>query len=517
MHADHNATTTRRVPSWIIVTMIAAAAIGVIAYRPHVVWPFDVIDFSEFLPLLEQHDSFVSRLGALDAYYAQHGRFNVLQYAGTVMRWMAFGDWTPGWQLTRMVVMLGVIGSCGMLLRRLGASRLGAAAGAAFFLLAPPASTAWVRLTTAEPLATLIVIAMTLRALGFQERRRWGPDVVVQAGGAAVLLLLKEMFLPLLLLPLLAALVRCDGGRWRFAPVSRRSIVLVASVACACLVVAIPILLIYRSAPATGYVSLLGVRWMSPGTIVAVWLPLLLPFPSLAGGISLVWFVAMVSWFAIMVVGWGGLLRTADGRRFWLPWLVLCLAWPLIGVAIYAPWPVYASFYAIPYLLGPAALLAFALTSVQRHAAHGTRLSSAAVAAIGLLCLTEAHQSGGRRHANQVAADRLIEHVAGIDGIDSVFFASVNQNRLDWTGPGQTMARHATATHRPWPPTAGMPCDTAAVQPRPRTVLIWYSYRCTPGRGPVRVSEIYRYVEWRRWQIGADTITARVEVLRGGG
>lgn len=516
MHLSHNAMAPRRVPAWALGALGITIVVGMVAYRPEVAWPFDTVDFSEFLPLLEQNDSFLSRLAAVNAYYEQHGRFNVLQYAGTVARWEAFGAWSPGWQLTRMLVMLGVIACCGVLLRRLGATRLGATAGAACFLVAPAAASAWVRLTMSEAIATLVVLSLTLRALGFRDRATWKLDLVIQAGGAVVLLLLKEMLAPLLLLPALAALATHAGGAWRLTRPDRRFFGLATAVGVACAVVAIPIALTFGRAPRAGYVSLLGAQWISPEAVTALWAAAVLPFRLVPERMSVPWLLAMVAWLTIGVVGWGPALRDPVLRNRCAFWLTMAFGWPLVGIVIYTPWPAVASFYGLPYLLGPAAFIGFGLSMLQRQAAHGTRLAMVVALAIGIVATTDAQEYAARRHASQLTAHQLIVWVADSVRVDSVFVAARQAHRLVMAGPGPTLARHAAATHRPWPPTRDFPCAAGAEPGFAPRAVIWTSAECRIPRGPAQVVVRYGFVDWARWRLGSDSVIARVEVSPGG-
>ena len=78
--------------------------------------------------------------GTLVDYYASEGRFNIVGYAFLAARWNLFGWSSPGWQLARGAMMLLLIGLTYVLLRRLGASRLGATLGGSVYLIAPAAA-----------------------------------------------------------------------------------------------------------------------------------------------------------------------------------------------------------------------------------------------------------------------------------------------------------------------------------------------------------------------------------------
>jgi hypothetical protein len=192
--------------------------------------------------------------------------------------------------------------------------------------------------------------------------------------------------------------------------------------------------------------------------------------------------------------------------------LALCLALPLLGLLVHAPWPSYQTYYGIPYLLGPAALLAFGVTHTQR------RLGSSAIAVVAVVPvlvvgLTDAQEYAVRRHAEQVLADRVITVVAARSGVDSVVVGHPNPPVRAWTGLGPTLNRQGEATGRPWPPAIDVPCEVAASPPNHsrRTLLLMFSSRCkADAQGPVLAVERYRLVDWSRFRVTLDSSAVHV-------
>src|SRR5512145_2741937 len=111
----------------------AAALVAFLLYRPDTAAPFEIVDFSETLPILTEGQGFTDRFQGLVSYYLQHGRAAFGLSAGLAARWSLFEWWTPGWQWARFLVCLAVVVLTWRLLRLLGASRAGAAAGAGLF------------------------------------------------------------------------------------------------------------------------------------------------------------------------------------------------------------------------------------------------------------------------------------------------------------------------------------------------------------------------------------------------
>src|SRR5262245_62682312 len=100
---------TRRFPGWLLLAL--AAALAVVVYRPWYPRAFDVLDFSEFLPILKSAHDPLHRFTALVDYYArQHGRFNVLSYAALAAKWSWLGDHPLLWQLLRAGELVAIAG-----------------------------------------------------------------------------------------------------------------------------------------------------------------------------------------------------------------------------------------------------------------------------------------------------------------------------------------------------------------------------------------------------------------------
>src|SRR5262245_61410373 len=85
---------------------LGGTAVACALYTPWVSRPFDILDFSEFLPLLTGAGGFLSRLSALNDYYVhQHGRLNLLSYAALAAKWSVLGDSPMLWQWLRFIEM----------------------------------------------------------------------------------------------------------------------------------------------------------------------------------------------------------------------------------------------------------------------------------------------------------------------------------------------------------------------------------------------------------------------------
>lgn len=195
--------------------VLGATALALVTYTPWVARPFDIFDFSEFLPLLHRESGFFGRFFALVDYYTnEHGRLNVVSYAALVLKWTLLGDRPSLWYWLRFLQMGLLVGGVYLLARRLGAGWTGAAAGASLFVSSRAAQDAWIRVTMGEPLGLAFMLAAALMVTD----RRWAsPSSVRPAAVVGVLvaaaILAKEMlvaWVPTLLL--LGACYR-EGGR----------------------------------------------------------------------------------------------------------------------------------------------------------------------------------------------------------------------------------------------------------------------------------------------------------------
>jgi len=496
--------------------VVAAASLAWAIYRPERARSFDILDFSEFLPLVGRASTFADRFSALLGYYASQGRANLIPYAVIAAKWTWFGTWSPGWQLTRAALMLTLIALTFALLRRLGASGLGAALGSSVFLMAPAAADAWVRLTMAEPIGAALVLALALRATRFQGSNRWGRQVALFGAGAAAIVLTKELLAPALLLSVAIALVMRGDGSLGAPELSRRNIVLVMTWLAVSVAVLLPLVMLYARAPTSAFAAQYGSSFQSPGGLAAITIATLVPFEPVPNPASAAWILAIGGFTMLIAAGWRvGFHSRAEGARSrWL--LGVSLVFPLIGALAYLPWPAYQSFYALPYLTGTSILIAMAATYLEREARHGTKWALLGWGSAAVYALGGASAKAGRADAVQRAADAVVRIVAGEDAVDSVIMATAQPARQAWQGLGPTLARFASATGRPWPPTRDARCEDAArlVKTATRTIVVVFSSQCTlknpSGRNVVAP---YRRVDWSRWHLVDDSL--RADILRG--
>ena len=443
---------------------ITALVVGLIAtylvYRPDRLLPFDFLDFSEFLPLL-QREAYFARLDALfDYYLGEQGRANVIAYVILAAKWGVFHDYSPAWQWIRFATMWGVILLAYRLLRRIGSTPLASIAGASIFAFSPPAVDGWTRLTMAEPMGTALLLLACLLALSPSEgpraeRRVWIGFAVL----CAAMVLLKEMMAAVLVLPIL--LVWAVPDRLLSGPKRSRLRTLVTSACVAIPVASIPVVVTMLRARSDAFTADYGSTVRPVSDVVAQWSLGVLPFspgtsfpPSLAG-------LALLLFVALLVAGWSWKVRRNKGapdesRAL----LITAVLFPLLGAATYLPWPAYNRFYAIPFLLGGSILAAGALSELESR--PRSLRTGAYVAWLLFLVFAAgdaANQSNRMAERQRVNRDVVARLAREMRPTDTVFVATELQPPAAWQGIGPTLQRYGQALGYTMPHVINARCE----------------------------------------------------------
>ena len=463
-----------------ITALVIGLVITFLVYRPDRVLPFDFVDFSEFLPLLRR-DSALERLDALfDYYLGQQGRANVVAYVGLALKWELFQDYSPAWQWIRFGVMWCVIILTYRVLRRIGGTPLSSIAGATVFTFSPPAVDGWTRLTMAEPMGTVLLLAATLLALAVP--REPSREIRVGLGFAVlcvVMVLLKEMMAAVLLFPI--ALVLALPARLLGFPRLLRARTLVIAAVIAIPLASIPVVVTMLAARSDAYTADFGSKFRPIGDVFAQWSLGVLPFspgtsfpPMLVG-------LALVSMALVLIGGWTLRLRKSATRTddhrlmFWV-----AVVFPLFGAATYLPWPSYNRFYAIPFLLGGAILASGALTELE---ANSKRLAMGGYAAwlmflvfAGADALNQSNRMAERQRINR---DVVVRLSAERSVTDTVFLATEQQPPTFWQGIGPTLQRYGEALGYPMPRVINARCeDSRRMASSGQHAVIFYNSLC---------------------------------------
>jgi hypothetical protein len=428
-----------------------------------------------------------------------------------------FGDWTPGWQLTQAATMGVVIAQSFILLRRLGVTAFGAAVGASIFLFAPAAARGWIRVTMAEPIGMIVVLALALRALGFQQRARWWPDVWWFVVGTLFVLQTKELMAPVLLVPLCLALTMQSDGSLSLPRWSSRNVALVVAVGVATITTFIPLAFIYLNASSNAFASQYGSSSQSIGGLIVIWLSTLVPFIVVPARPSVMWAGALIAFIGMIASGWWiashDRVQRSYARRLFAASFVI----PVLGALSYAPWPMYEERYSFPYLLGVCVLLGLSASYLQREVPRGLLAGAAAWIIILIFGLGNAAGQVTRADAVQRTVDRVVHTVANQPGLDSVLVGTFGEAKPAWIGIGPTLFRLAKATERPWKPTRDVRCAEVDRfrEERARLAVVAFASTCGQIASPtLRLSERYRFIDWTAWRVRSDSVEAYV-ILSG--
>jgi hypothetical protein len=489
-----------------------ATILGVIVtfavYRPDRNLPFYFLDFSEFLPLLQQGSAFIERLAHLSSYYAGQGRFNVLAYAGIVAKWEVWGDSPVAWQWTRFATMWFAILLVYRLLRRIGVSRPAAIAGCSVLPFAPVTVDAWMRLTTTEPVGMILLLFACLLALQPYSGTYSERSIGLGFGAlCAATVLLKEMLVATLLLPLL--LVYADSGLTSRIP-SRRHKTLLIAMAAAVPIAAIPVLLTAVNASSDAYTASFGSHIRSTSEALGMWLLSLLPFdPSSSFPVRLTG-LALISLLVVIVVGWYLRLRMPNAANGFRPKRLLAatMIFSLAGTLFYLPWPASNRFYSLPYLLSLVILTAVAFGAIEAWSRRALVLASLV---LGVLLSSAAADSASQ--TNRMAARQIIDRAAVArlaelkKSFDTVLAATNQRQPAAWQELGPTLERYGRVFGLDMPVVVNMPCaESRRLSGSMHAAIVAYRSHCDGFSAPNPIVQHFRRLRLPPMSITTDSV-----------
>ena len=487
------------------------AALALYMYRPLSWRPFDMVDFSEFLPILRAHDGFWPRFVGLVEYYADHGRFNVLVYFFLALKWSLFDGNELAWQCARAVQMLVLTAATYALLRRLGMGVTGALFGAGLLVVSAPAARAWVRLTMAEPFGATAIVCAAVCGTYYQESGRWRRLALGIGALVALTLLAKEMLVAAVPLILFISWCRLSDGSFGRPIRSHRNTVLLKTVAAATALVLLPILVVAVQASPGAYVTAYGNLAVGPLDLLRLELFTLIPFVPLADPMPLGLAVAGLCYFVLLTMGLRLFAESARGQGRFQAILAVGLVYPLLGAVAYLPWPAYQWFYSVPFLIGPAVLVAGSVAGVEQRTPQWRGVAYCACLCFLVSMASDSLRFSRRSEASQFLVAAAVDLVSSVPQAESVFVAARELPQQTWQGLGPTLARYGRATGRPFPTTIDVSCGTAlrrARQPMDRSVLLVFSSHCPYGGSPnVVVSREFKWFDWGHGEWKRDSIS----------
>jgi hypothetical protein len=500
------------VPGVIVLVWCVSA---LVIYQPFASYPFDILDFPEFLPFLRQADGIGARMSAITEYFASRGRSSIATYALLVLNYQFWGENPLGWHITRSfefaVAGLLMYG----LLRRWNASQLGAAAGALLVVCARSAAPNWPRLVASEPVSLIVLLSAFLLATGYRDVERPWPRVAALSVAVVLLVFLKEIFVVLLPAIWAVALLTDRQGRWRWQRPGRSQRLLWVTTGVTAFASLLPAILVAANAPRDSYASLYGEGQFTLGAIVARYLSTAIPFVTVAAEFNVGILIADGTFLFLLAFGWRLLADAPDVRWNHRFLLAFACVLPLLGVLSYLPWPSFQDFYGLPFLVGTAVLVAFAVTGFEQLGRVG------AIAALLLLLvpyafmMTSSQYVAGRSRSAIALAHAATRALSEGNLADTVVIAVRGVPIRAWFGLGATLERQSVLNRQSFPPYVEAPCDAArkvlADRARGARVLVFHSHCASPSANigsRVAIVERFGWFDWGRFRIVQDSSSA---------
>jgi hypothetical protein len=498
---------------------LALVFMGALAFWLYQPWhsrPFDVIDFSDFLPLLARGDSFSDRLGALMAYYGpEHGRFNPVGYAGLAAKWQILGAEPLSWQLLRAGQMTLAAGGTYLLLRRLSAGPWGATVGSSLIFFSFSSSQAWVRLPIAEPLGLLCALAAALLAVRVRTARFWRTTAITSGGFVALAILAKEMLVAWApVVAYLGCYLGPDGRLQRIRTPDRRGRWVLGSVGITTAAASVPIILAAAGLQRQGYATMFGQGGLSPLRIAEIAQRMLVPWPVAQGAEGPLFALPALLFVLALICGLNAGTADLGWRDHTARAGAVGLALPAMGTILYSPWPTYWALYGLPFLVGPALLIAIAVSNAERRSRRwGWTARALAIACLLTVIAPPVHLArrfAARQEVNVALAHELLAHAAA----DSIVVALVIPPRAGLPGIGTALRNYALVLHpiATLPPALDAECADVAARYRRglgRNVIISYGDQC--GQLPIATISMrrsFRYFDLGRFRTVVDSIRA---------
>lgn len=506
---------------------LALAVLALAMYHPWEPRPFDILDFSEFLPLLRDGSGWLDRTSALTSYYVQeHGRLNVVSYLALALKWTVLGPDPVLWQWMRVAELLLLVAGVVVVLRRMAIGPVAAVAAASVFVVGRVSGEAWTRMTMGEPLGLLFALGALYLATRWRERRSIGN--IIGTGVALMLAVLsKEMLIGVVPFVWLIGISRgADGrlGRPAFGAAERWWMLRISVLPVAAFVAA---LIVALDGGSGGFTTLYGATIdRTRATIELLLRPWFLQ--GQRPGLSALGLPGNTLFLGVLLVG-GALAWRDTARRGPLITALIGAVGASVALAIlYVPWPYFNLYYAIPFLLGIVLLYAVAFEALLASGRAG-RLGAVLVwlGTLGGAAPAAAHAASYAIALQQVNGE-LAGFIARIPNADRIVTARRELAPAAWIGTASTLRRYALATGAAstLPPGQDLLCaDIGPLLQRGigRSVVISYLHNCGGfGTPSAQVIRRYRYV-WVAWggmgvapdSVGADLLVGPDAMQRG--
>lgn len=475
-------------------TFLSLMGLALLIYTPWQAVPFDILDFSELLPILRRSDSLLDAFRNVAAYYGDHGRSNLITSAFIALNWEVFGEVPVAWRLFRTIVMGLALAFTIRFLARLGFSTLALAGGAAIMVVALSSAGNWIRLT-GEPIAYVCLIVALDVGAGYREGERWRWRLTALASLVLAMLLTKETMLatvPAVAMVALCADSRFVGSRPQGGDRTRALAAVLLGVAVLFAVWAWWVAA--RSSP-EAYVDTYGRVEISIASLTVAVQRILFPMGDVVG--PLAWWHALFASFVI-----AGCVLALSGVEKGRARLLIALGSYLIlaGAVVYLPWGRFEFFYGLPFSLGTILLVTVATEELMRRAGSNRSLVFGGLIIALATPATLSQLFAARTYATRDLNWEIAGELSRFAAVDSFVVAVEGLPAQPWQGSAATLRRVGTLL-RPrsgasLPPAVDKECESALEltdgAPFPVAVL---SY--DPGCGPLPDAD-------RTWVRGYD-------------
>lgn len=386
---------------------------------------------------------------------------------------------------------------------RFGLSPLASGLGASLFVLSRPASEGWLRLT-GEPIAAVFFLLGLGVALRYHRSPNPARTSLIIGLFSVLMILGKETMISCVpLLWLLAVAWQGESGI-RIPKLDRKTLTATAILGTTTVVMGAFMMLVsnqtgpeaYTGAYGTGALNLVRLQY---NVLATVW-PLGEPFQifSAYGTIS-----------SLFVLLGCGLAIRLGPRAPVVAGIIFLLLISIAGPVVYLPWQRFEAFYAIPYLVGPAGLLALAARGMMglSRSQGAPRIRAALVTGTVALLLVspalDADRERSVRGITRVLNWELAQAVAGYPETDSLLFAVTILPDQAWQGRGPALSRYANVLFdvgKVIPAADGLCSDVGnhlGEAPTEQEIIVSYHHWC----GPIPGAEMTITQEFRSFHL----------------
>jgi hypothetical protein len=270
-------------------------------------------------------------------------------------------------------------------------------------------------------------------------------------------------------------------------------------------------------APAGAYAAAYGTAAVGAFDVVVPYLRTVFPFAPIAPVLAPAIVLADAAWIGLLLTGSYLAARGARSTSA-APLVAIGLGLPALGAIAYLPWPDYHLFYAFPFLIGPAILVALSLSAIERHRPRLAGAWYGVWAFAAFYAGTAAHALARRTDAVQHLMASTVQVLGTLEKPDSMYVAvrRVAPPGQGWQGLGPTLSRYGHALGIALPPVRDVPCDAAAARAGgrlERSVVVFYSAHCLAPPLPVaprRIVVSFERFDWVPLAVIADSLQVEI-------